>query len=169
MKKKEIIDRVFSSRLRPRIEQIEENYLIHSKKLEESFNFIENMKASVNYIKGEKGCILMNSEISKSFLSASTSSRSLINEINNENRGKSPLKCKTSLYLLVKSSDKNKSASKGNTFTNSNSYNLMVKNKSNKNFDDTKVNNKIKQISKNEKGLSNDKYKKSIDIIKFLS
>jgi len=145
MKKEETIIKVLSRYLKSRLDTLEKNFITHSNNIQDSFDLIEKMKQTAIKLIEEDNSSNNNTQnnidLSKSF--CSTSSKSNLNK--SGRTAKTPLKSRTTINLIEKSTERNKSTNKKVTARNS-----LTKSK-------TKTNIKIHT----DRGISNDILKAS--------
>jgi hypothetical protein len=159
MKKYDTLNKILTESLKPRLECLEANYFIHSKRIEESRTFLEKMNSIANNFNIKEQSAFFstnNNELSKSFIS--TTSKSNFNKSRISERNKTPFKSKTKTNLHEKSSEKDKKSVIRKATTTSN-INLMSVNKlATKTLTNTKSS---LNLLKHQRGVSEDKVKRS--------
>jgi hypothetical protein len=112
MKNQLAIQKVFTEFLKPRLDELEKNYSLHSSKIEKSFILIDQIKLIASNLLNQEDYstnYTSNNDLSKSFISTSSKtnfSRSKIADNRQSSRGKTPFNSKTSGNMLDKSADK---------------------------------------------------------------
>jgi hypothetical protein len=160
MKKYDTLNKILTESLKPRLDCLEANYFIHSKRLEESRTFLEKMNSIANNlnIKEQSAFFTNNNDLSKSFISTTSKSNFNKSRISEKGRNKTPFKSKTKTNLHEKSSEKDKKSVIRKATTTSN-INLMSVNKlATKTLTNTKSS---LNLLKHQRGVSEDKLKRS--------